>query len=142
MLEEAGGEDAKAVQIGGASGQCIPASRFARLISFEDAPPGGSIIIIGPDRDMLDVAENFLEFFCEESCGQCIPCRKGTKVLLEGVRLLKQGHCSMEYLAQLRKLAGSMKTTSKCGLGQSAPNAFMGIIDHFQVEILGRRPQE
>ncbi len=141
MLDEAGGEDAKAVQIGGASGQCVPASRFERIIAFEDAPPGGSIIVIGPDRDVLDVAENFLEFFCEESCGQCIPCRKGTNVLLEGVRLLKRGECSLEYLVKLRKLAGSMKAASKCGLGQSAPNAFMGILDHFQDEILGRKPQ-
>ncbi len=142
VLEEAHGEDAKAVQIGGASGQCVPRSGFERCISFEDAPPGGSIIVIGPDRDMLDVAENFLEFFAEESCGQCIPCRKGTQVLLEGVRLLRRGDCSLEYLARLRKLSASMKIASKCGLGQSAPNAFMGIVDHFQDELLGRRPKE
>jgi [NiFe] hydrogenase diaphorase moiety large subunit len=141
MLEEVEGKDAKAVQIGGASGQCVPRSEFNRMISFEDAPPGGSIIVIGPHRDMLDVAENFAEFFAEESCGQCIPCRKGTQVLLNGVRLLRRGDCSLDHLARLKQLAATMKVASKCGLGQSAPNAFMGIVDHFQNELLGRKPR-
>ena len=89
-----GGEGAKAVQIGGASGTCVPARDFDRRLAFEDIPTGGSIIVIGPERDMLDVAENFLEFFVEESCGQCTPCRVGNAKLLEGVELLKRGECS------------------------------------------------
>ena len=85
LLKEVGGEGAKAVQVGGASGQCVPAAQFDRTIAFEDIPTGGSIIVFGPQRDMLDVAENFLEFFVDESCGQCTPCREGVPKLLEGV---------------------------------------------------------
>ena len=75
LLKEVGGETARAVQIGGASGYCIPAKEFDRLIAFEDVSTGGSVIVFGPGRDMLAVARNFVEFFCEESCGQCTPCR-------------------------------------------------------------------
>jgi [NiFe] hydrogenase diaphorase moiety large subunit len=90
VLKAAGGENAKAVVIGGASGHCVPASEFSRAISYEDVATGGSIIVFGPGRDMLDAAENFLEFFADESCGQCTPCRIGNVRLLEGVRMLQR----------------------------------------------------
>ncbi len=138
LLKEVGGSEAKAVQIGGASGHCVPAADFNRAIAFEDIATGGSIIVFGPDRDLLDIAENFLEFFCEESCGQCTPCRDGNPKLLEGVQLLKKGECSMQYLNELLSLAETMQLASKCGLGQSSPNAFVSIATHFKAEILGR----
>ena len=87
---------------------------------------------------MLDVVANFLEFFIDESCGQCTPCREGVPKLLEGVRMLKRGECSMSYLEELRSLAETLQLASKCGLGQTAPSAFLSVIDHFQDEILGR----
>jgi len=90
VLKAAGGENAKAVVIGGASGHCVPASEFSRAISYEDVATGGSIIVFGPGRDMLDAAENFLEFFADESGGQCTPCRIGNGRLLEGVRMLQR----------------------------------------------------
>jgi [NiFe] hydrogenase diaphorase moiety large subunit len=74
----------------------------------------------------------------EESCGQCTPCRDGSVKLLEGVELLEEGECSMSYLRELKGLGRTMQLASKCGLGQSAPNAFLSIVDHFQGEILGR----
>ncbi len=138
LLKEVGADQAKAVQVGGASGHCLPASEFERLLAFEDIPTGGSIIVFGPQRDMLDVARNFLEFFVEESCGQCTPCREGNAKLLEGVELLEQGACSMRYLKDLCSLGESMQLASKCGLGQSSPNAFLSIVKHFKDEILGR----
>ena len=138
LLKEVGADQAKAVQVGGASGHCVPASEFDRLLAFEDIPTGGSIIVFGPQRDMLDVARNFLEFFVEESCGQCTPCREGNAILLEGVELLAQGVCSMKYLKDLCSLGESMQLASKCGLGQSSPNAFLSIVKHFKDEILGR----
>ena len=76
---------------------------------------------------MLKVAKNFLEFFVEESCGQCTPCRKGNPKLLEGIRLLKQGKCSEEYLQQLISLCETMQIASKCALGQSSPNIFLTV---------------
>jgi len=138
LLKEVGGEAAKAVQIGGASGHCVPASEFGRRIAFEDLSTGGSIIVLGPGRDMLAVARNFMEFFVEESCGQCTPCRVGNAKLLEGVEMLQRGECSMKYLQELLGLCETMQLASKCGLGQSSPNAFVSIVKHFKDEIMGR----
>ncbi len=138
LLKVVGGSDAKAVQIGGASGHCVPSGEFSRTCAFEDISTGGSVIVLGPHRDMLDIAENFLKFFVEESCGQCTPCRIGNVKLLEGVRMLKDGTCSMTYLKELLSLGETMQLASKCGLGQSSPNAFLTIVRHFKPEIMGR----
>jgi [NiFe] hydrogenase diaphorase moiety large subunit len=138
LLKHVGGQNARAVQIGGASGQCIPASEFKRSIAFEDIPTGGSVIVFGPHRDMLDVLHNFLEFFLDESCGQCTPCRLGNRKLLEGVEMLQAGTCSMAYLQELCALGESMQLSSKCGLGQSSPCAFLSVVKHFRDELMGR----
>ena len=139
LLDEVGGADAKAVQIGGAAGVCVPSWDFDRKIAYEDIPTGGSVIVFGPERDMLEVAKNFLEFFVDESCGQCTPCRVGNAKLLEGTEMLEEGRCSMRYLNELIMLAESMQLASKCGLGQSSGNAFLSIMKNFQDEIMGRR---
>jgi len=138
LLEAVGGAGAKAIQIGGASGVCLDRSQFDRAIAFEDVPTGGSIMIFGPERDMLDVAHNFLDFFVDESCGQCTPCRGGNVQLLKGVELMQEGRCSMDYLQQLLALCETMQVASKCGLGQSSPNAFMSIVKNFSDEVMGR----
>lgn len=141
LLKEVGSEDAKAVQIGGASGHCIARPDFARTIAYEDVASGGSIIIFGPQRDMLKVAKNFMEFFVEESCGQCTPCREGNQKLLRGLEMLENGRCSTTYLNELLQLGETIQLASKCGLGQSSPNAFISIINNFKDEILGRVPE-
>jgi [NiFe] hydrogenase diaphorase moiety large subunit len=138
LLDAVGGAGAKAVQVGGASGVCIPRSGFGRKLAFEDVATGGSIIVFGPDRDLLNVARNFMEFFVEESCGQCTPCRAGNVRLLDGIERLEQGRCSMTHLRDLRALCETMQLASKCGLGQSSPNAFLSIVDGFPDEVLGR----
>jgi len=127
MLDKVGGTGAKAVQIGGASGTCVPASAFGRRIAFEDVATGGSIIVFGPGRDMLHVAKNFMEFFVEESCGQCTPCRAGNAKLLEGIEMLERGACSS--VATCRSCWRSARPCSwrrSAGWGQSSPNAFVG----------------
>ncbi len=134
ILKLSGGEDAKAVQVGGASGTCVTKSEFGRKIAFEDFPTGGSIMIFGKKRKMLDAAENFLKFFEEEHCGQCTPCREGVPVLLEGVRMLKKRECTSDYLKDLLSLSETMQCASKCGLGQSSPTAFLSIIEKFRNE--------
>ncbi len=140
VLREVGGEGAKAVQIGGAAGRCVPSSGFGSTICYEGIPTGGSVIVFGPGRDMLHVARNFMEFFAEESCGQCTPCREGNARLLEGIAMLEQGRCSAAYLQELTKLGEVMQLASKCGLGQSSPNAFLSIVEQFPDEIMGRAP--
>jgi len=140
LLKEVGGEGAKAVQIGGASGVCVPARDFARRLAFEDIPTGGSVMVIGPQRDILHVAENFLEFFVEESCGQCTPCRLGNPQMLKAVRLLEEGACPPRFLADVKALAETMTVASKCGLGQTSPSAFLSILEGFEDEIRDRAP--
>jgi len=140
LLEEVGGTGAKAVQIGGASGVCVPAKDFTRALAFEDIPTGGSVMVIGPDRDILDVAENFLDFFVEESCGQCTPCRLGNPQMLEAVKLLKKGECPPEFLKSVKELGATMQVASKCGLGQTSPSAFLSILEGFDDEIANRAP--
>ena len=136
LLHQAGAENTKAVQVGGASGVCVPQRDFDRHLSFEDAATGGSIIIFNHTRNLLDVSENFLEFFCEESCGQCTPCRIGNVRLLEGVRALQAGTCSPERLDELVALGRTMQGVSKCGLGQTSANAFISIVENFRDEVL------
>jgi len=125
------GGEAKAVQVGGASGSCIGREGFSRRIAFEDLPTGGSVIVFDRSRNMLDPVVNFLEFFREESCGQCTPCREGIPVLLEGVERIRAGECTADGLRHLLSLSETMQCASKCGLGQSAPNAFLAVIESF-----------
>jgi [NiFe] hydrogenase diaphorase moiety large subunit len=132
LLKIAGAENTKAVQIGGASGTCVAEREFNRKIAFEDLPTGGSIIIFDKTRNMVDAVANFLEFFKEESCGQCTPCREGIPVLLEGLEMIRKGQCGERYLKDLFSLSETMQCASKCGLGQSAPNAFVAVINNFK----------
>ncbi|MBN2176081.1 MAG: SLBB domain-containing protein [Demequinaceae bacterium] len=140
LLKATGGEKAKAVIVGGASGHCLPPSDFSRAIAFEDVATGGAVIVIGPNRDLLDVVENIMEFFVDESCGQCIPCRIGNVKILEGIKALKKGECSSEQLLDLTGLGDTMQVSSKCGLGQSSPNVFLSMVRNFGHEILDRAP--
>ena len=138
LLKKVGAENIKAVQIGGAAGVAVPEKEFANTIAYEAIPTGGSIILFKQDRDMLKVAINFMEFFADESCGQCTPCREGNIKLLEGLRMLEKGECSSSHLNSLIELGKTMQLASKCGLGQASPNAFLSIISNFKDEILGR----
>ena len=139
LLELVGATDTKAVQVGGASGYCVPENEFHRTIAYEDLSTGGSVIVFNRSRDMLRVLKNFMEFFVEESCGQCTPCRIGNVKLLDGVERVERGECSLSYLNELIELGQSMQVASKCGLGQSSPNPFVSIMTNFQHEILSQR---
>jgi [NiFe] hydrogenase diaphorase moiety large subunit len=137
FVEEFGDGDTKAVQVGGASGFCVPRKKFAdTIIGFEGVPTGGSMKLFNSSRSMYNVLHNYLDFFTEESCGQCTPCRVGCQQLLEGVEAVKRGEKNSRYLDELVKLAGTMKVASKCGLGQSVGNAFKSIVNNFKEEII------
>ncbi len=138
LLTLVGGEGAKAVQVGGYSGELLPPSEFNRRLAYEDLGLGGSVIVYGPERDLLEVAQNYLEFFVEESCGQCTPCRDGNVVLLEGIETLLNGKCSSRQLERLVSLGKSIQSASKCGLGQSSPKVLISINEHFRDEIMAR----
>ena len=99
---------------------------------------GGSIIIFNESRDMLHVLKNFMEFFVEESCGQCTPCRIGNVKLLEGVEMIEKNDYTFSYINKLKELGQTMQVASKCGLGQSSPNAFLTILENFREEIFNK----
>lgn len=137
FVEEFGDGDTKAVQVGGASGFCVPRKKFREtIIGFEGVPTGGSMKLFNSSRSMYNVLHNYLDFFTEESCGQCTPCRVGCQQLLLGVEAVKKGDKHSRYLDELVKLAGTMKVASKCGLGQSVGNAFKSIVENFKEEII------
>lgn len=135
LLDKVGAKHTKAVQIGGASGICVPKSQFDRKIAYEDIATGGSIMIFNEDRSMIHILKNFMEFFVEESCGQCTPCRIGNKRLLEGIEMIENNSYTFAYIRTLKELCKTMQLSSKCGLGQSSPNAFLSILENFKDEI-------
>ena len=82
FVNEFGDGDTKAVQVGGASGFCVPRKKFSEtIIGFEGVPTGGSMKLFNSSRSMYNVLHNYLDFFAEESCGQCTPCRVGCQQL-------------------------------------------------------------
>ena len=135
LLKIVEAKNTKAVQVGGASGSCLPKSQFDRKLAYEDAATGGSIMIFNENRNMLKVLKNFMEFFVEESCGQCTPCRIGNTKLLEGVEMIEKGNFTFSYINNLKELGRTMQVASKCGLGQSSPNSFISILENFKDEI-------
>ncbi|MBC8426148.1 NADH-quinone oxidoreductase subunit E [bacterium] len=126
----------KVVQVGGCSGFCVPGKAFAdTILGFEGVPTGGAMMLFNSSRSMYNVLQNFLEFFANESCGQCVPCRAGCQQLLKGIRAVKAGTVPREYMKELQALAQTMNVASKCGLGQSVANSFMSITTHFTEEM-------
>lgn len=135
LLKIVEADNTKAVQVGGASGICIPKSQFDRQLGYEDLGTGGSVMVFNESRNMIKILKNFIEFFVEESCGQCTPCRIGNVKLLEGVEMIEKNVYTFGYINKLKELGETMKVASKCGLGQSSPNPFISILDNFKDEI-------
>ncbi len=143
LVDEYGDGNTKAVQIGGVSGFCVPRAKFGDYtigfpskLTGDSLPTGGSIMFFNSKRSIYRVLENYLEFFEEESCGQCTPCRVGTQQLYKGIKAIKRKEKPASYIDSLYKLAKVMKITSKCGLGQSVANSFCSIVDEFREEII------
>ncbi|MBP7585569.1 MAG: NAD(P)H-dependent oxidoreductase subunit E [Spirochaetes bacterium] len=132
LLEECGGRPAMAVQVGGPSGTCISKKDFGRRICFDDLATGGSMIIIGPDRDLLEVVHNFMDFFVEESCGWCVPCRAGNVILKGKLEKIMNGKGTAKDLNELESWCKLVKAGSRCGLGQTSPNPILTTIQNFR----------
>ena len=131
LLKMVGAPDAKGVLVGGPSGQILDAKQFSRTICYDDLGTGGSVVIFGPDRDLLDVASQYMEFFIEESCGYCTPCRVGNQLLKERLDAIRAGEGTKEDLDYLWKLCKTVKTASRCGLGQTSPNPVLSTLENF-----------
>lgn len=139
----------KAVQTGGPSGGCIPASMFDLPISYDSLTKAGSImgsggmIVMDENTCMVDVAKYFMNFLQDESCGKCYTCRKGTQRMWEILDDISRGKATMTDLDLLEELALVVRDTTMCGLGQSAANPVLSTIRYFRREyerhILDRR---
>ncbi len=132
VLDMCGAEEPVAVQVGGPSGQMVGEGDFDRTICFDDLPTGGSMMVFGPDRDLLEIAENFMDFFVEESCGYCTPCRVGNVLLRETLRRIRSGLAEPQDLENLESLGETVKKTSRCGLGQTSPNPILSTLSNFR----------
>jgi [NiFe] hydrogenase diaphorase moiety large subunit len=132
VLQMAGAVNAQAVQVGGPSGSCVAPIDFGRRISYEDIATGGSIIVFGPGRDLLSIVREFMEFFNEESCGWCTPCRAGTTIILKMIDKILQGKGSKKDIDELRSVANTIKKMSRCGLGQTAANPILTTLKNFR----------
>jgi [NiFe] hydrogenase diaphorase moiety large subunit len=134
LLKEVGALDAIAVQIGGPSGQMIGPNDFHRKICFDDLATGGSIMIFGPKRNILEVIDYFMDFFVEESCGFCTPCRVGNVLLKKCLEKIIHGKGEPSDLDYLQKLGETVKIASQCGLGQTSPNPILTTLKNFRPE--------
>ncbi len=132
LLAECDGKGAQAVQVGGPSGVCIDKSKFGQKICFDDLATGGSIIVIGAERNIFDIVHNFMEFFVEESCGWCTPCRAGNQILLHKFEKIVHGHGNAADLKELEDWCVTVKSMSRCGLGQTSPNPIQSTIKNFR----------
>ncbi len=132
VLELAGAGDAIAVQVGGPSGQLVGPGDYGRKICFDDLSTGGSLMTFGPGRDVLKTAHCFLDFFIHESCGYCTPCRVGNVLLRERLERVMRGRGEPADLDYLQELGGTIKATSRCGLGQTSPNPVLSSLASFR----------
>jgi bidirectional [NiFe] hydrogenase diaphorase subunit len=134
------GNQVKAVQTGGPSGGCVPASALDTPVDYESLKALGSImgsggmIVMDETDNMVDVARFFMEFCMDESCGKCIPCRAGTVQLYRLLTKISQGQAAPADLARLQDLCDLVKHASLCGLGQSAPNPVLSTLRYFDDE--------
>jgi NADH:ubiquinone oxidoreductase subunit F (NADH-binding) len=134
------GRHFKAAQTGGPSGGCIPEAYLDSPVDYESLGKLGSImgsgglVIIDDTTRMPDFARFFIDFCVDESCGKCLPCRVGTVQIRNLLDKMIEGRAAPEDMTKLEKLCKTVKTTSLCGLGQSAPNPVLSTLNYFKHE--------
>jgi len=134
------GKKFKAVQTGGPSGGCIPASlldipvEYDTLTSVGAMMGSGGMIVMDEDNCMVDIARFFLDFTVDESCGKCTPCRIGTRRMLEILQRITEGKGEEGDIEKLETLAENIKNSALCGLGQTAPNPVLSTLKFFRDE--------
>jgi [NiFe] hydrogenase diaphorase moiety large subunit len=131
ILADCGAQDTRAVQVAGAAGVCVPPAEFQRRIAFEDLATGGSFMVLDESRKLMDMVENFIDFFVHESCGFCTPCRVGTSLLQKRLRKLVNGHATRADIERMHDIGVLMQKASHCGLGQTAANPILSILEKF-----------
>jgi NADH:ubiquinone oxidoreductase subunit F (NADH-binding)/(2Fe-2S) ferredoxin len=136
------GREFKAVQLGGPSGGCLPASLLDEPIDFESLVAAGSMmgsggmVVVDDTTCMVDFAKFFLKFTAEESCGKCVPCRVGTQRMLEILERISAGEATIDDVERLELLADDIIEGSLCQLGGSAPNPVLSTLRYFREEVM------
>jgi NADH-quinone oxidoreductase subunit F len=139
LLELAGSEPPKAVLLGGAAGSFIGPEQLDLPLTFDDTRAAGAtlgsgvVMVFNEDADLVDAVLRIAEFFKDESCGQCVPCRVGTMRQKEALERLAHGGARGDELERLGELAQVMRDASICGLGQTAATAVMSAIENLGV---------
>ncbi|MBN1160744.1 MAG: NADH-quinone oxidoreductase subunit NuoF [Dehalococcoidales bacterium] len=135
-----GGKKFKAVQTGGPSGGCLPEAYLDRSVDYESLTEAGSMmgsggmVVMDEDTCMVDVARYFLSFTQSESCGKCVPCRVGTKQMLDILERICRGEGVIDDITTLETLGNQIKAGSLCALGQTAPNPVLTTLRYFKDE--------
>jgi len=141
VWERAHAKGVKAVQVGGAAGRILPAGLINTPLSFETVLGSGAVTVFDESRDIIDMVYRTAEFFAEESCGKCSPCREGTQVLIEVLGKLVKGEGADGDIEILEDLSEAMTDTSLCGLGQSACIPVVDSLNYFRGDYENRIKQ-
>jgi len=131
FLKLVGAKDPKMIQFSGPSGDCLSKADFDRTLSGEDLSCGGSVMIFNNKRDLLKILKSYSNFFVDESCGICVPCRTGNFLLNRKIDKLVAGHAEKKDLDDIKEWSHIIKTTSRCGLGQMSSNSLNDAIQKF-----------
>jgi len=132
VFEMAGAKDVEMALMAGPSGQFLSSEDFDRCVCCHDLMTGGALMVFNKQRDILEIAEDYMEFFIEESCGYCTPCRVGNVLLKERLAVIRDGKGTPEDLDYLAELGETVKATSRCGLGQSSPHPVLSSLKNFR----------
>jgi NADH-quinone oxidoreductase subunit F len=135
-------DDFKAVQIGGPSGGCLTPEHLDLPLDFDSLKSigamvgSGGLVVMNKNTCMVQIAKFFMQFTQNESCGKCIPCREGTKQMLEMLNMITEGEGSEETMNLLKQVGRAVQKASLCGLGKTAPNPVLSTIEAFRSEYL------
>ncbi len=138
ILDMVGADNVQAVQVGGPSGACIAPNEFDRILGYEDLATGGSMIILGNQRDIIrEIVLNFTEFFIDESCGSCTPCRTIPVLMRQKLLKILDGHGVMQDIMDMERWSVFMKA-NRCGLGHTATNPITSTLKNLRNIYLNR----
>ncbi|SBS75169.1 NAD-reducing hydrogenase HoxS subunit alpha [uncultured Mycobacterium sp.] len=132
VLDMIGADNPRAVQISGPSGEMLSVAADAgRRLAYDDLSCNGSFMVFNHDRDLLDIVGDFMQFFVDESCGICVPCRAGNVALRQKVGLVAAGRAGRSDLDDMVTWGGIVANTSRCGLGATSPNPILTTLNKF-----------
>lgn len=132
VLDRVGAAGARAVQVSGPSGECVNVATEAdRRLAYEDLSCNGALTVFGPQRDLLDIAAHYLDFFIGESCGICVPCRVGNVALRDKLGLVIAGRADQHDLDDLVSWGAMVRSMSRCGLGGTSPKPILTTLAKF-----------